>query len=63
VSVGGFPEQDHFQALSRNMRLILGDRLVAEIYRHTSQGMRITELAPQVLALGPGPGRSWSGHG
>jgi hypothetical protein len=48
VSVCGFPEQEHFRALSLNMRMILGDLLVAEIYRHTSEALVSPPLAPQV---------------
>jgi hypothetical protein len=48
VSVCGFPEQEHFRALSLNMRMILGDLLVAEIYRHTSEALVAPPLAPQV---------------
>ena len=48
ISVCGFPEQAHFQALSLNMRMIFGDRLVAEIYRHSSEALTAPPLQPQV---------------
>ena len=48
VSVCGFPEQTHFRALSLNMRMILGDLLVAEIYRHSSEAMVAPPLAPKI---------------
>ncbi len=48
LSVCGFPEQAHFQALSLNMRMILGPLLVAEIYRHSSEFLTIPQLQPQV---------------
>jgi len=48
VSVCGFPEQEHFRALSLNMRMILGDLLVAEIYRHTSEALPVPPLAAKV---------------
>ncbi len=48
VSVCGFPEQQHFRALSLNMRMILGDLLVAEIYRHTSEALPAPPLAAKV---------------
>jgi hypothetical protein len=48
VSVCGFPEQVHFRALSLNMHMILGDLLVAEIYRHTSEALPAPPLAAKV---------------
>lgn len=48
VSVCGFPEQEHFRALSLNMRMILGDLLVAEVYRHTSEALPAPPLAAKV---------------
>ena len=48
VSVCGFPEQEHFRALSLNMRMILGDLLVAEIYRHSSEALPAPPLAAKV---------------
>jgi multimeric flavodoxin WrbA len=48
VSVCGFPEQEHFRALSLNMRMIFGDLLVAEIYRHTSEALPVPPLAAKV---------------
>lgn len=48
VSVCGFPEQEHFRALSLNMHMILKDLLVAEIYRHTSEALTAPPLAAKV---------------
>jgi multimeric flavodoxin WrbA len=48
LSVCAFPEQSNFQALSLNMRMIFGPRLVAEIYRHSSEFLDIPHLQPQV---------------
>ena len=48
VSVCGFPEQEHFQVLSLNMRMIYRDLLVAEIYRHTSEALPVAGLAGKV---------------
>ncbi|HEY9073254.1 MAG TPA: hypothetical protein VIN67_03890 [Desulfobaccales bacterium] len=48
LSVCGFPEQEHFRALSLNMRMILGDFLVAEIYRHSSEALPAPPLAAKV---------------
>jgi multimeric flavodoxin WrbA len=48
VSVCGFPEQENFRALALNMRLIAGDLLVAEIYRHSSEALTAPPLAPKV---------------
>jgi multimeric flavodoxin WrbA len=48
VSVCGFPEQENFRALALNMRMIAGDLLVAEIYRHSSEALTAPPLAPKV---------------
>jgi multimeric flavodoxin WrbA len=48
LSVCGFPEQYHFQALSLNMRMIFGTNLVAEIYRHSSEFLQMPPLQAQV---------------
>ena len=48
VSVCGFWEQSMFQALSLTMRLIVGDDLVAEIYRNSSEALTVPELKSQV---------------
>lgn len=48
LSVCGFPEQANFQALALTMRMIFGSRLVAEIYRHSSEFLPIPQFAPQV---------------
>jgi hypothetical protein len=48
VSVCGFWEQSMFEALSLTMRLILGQELVAEIYRHSSEVLTVPELKSQV---------------
>jgi len=51
LSVCAFPEQENFQVLSLNLKMIFGQGLVAEIYRHSSEFMAIPELAPQVAAV------------
>jgi multimeric flavodoxin WrbA len=48
LSVCAFPDQATFQALSLNMRLIFGERLVAEIYRHSSEALAAPPLAAKV---------------
>jgi multimeric flavodoxin WrbA len=48
LSVCAFPEQDNFQALSLNMRMIFGPLLIAEIYRHSSEFLAIPQLASKV---------------
>lgn len=48
LSVCGFPAMDTFRCLSLNMQMILGDLLVAEIYRHTSEAMIAPPLAAKV---------------
>lgn len=48
LSVCGYPAMDMFRCLSLNMHLILGDLLVAEIYRHTSEAMIAPPLAAKV---------------
>ena len=48
VSVCGFPAMDTFRALSLNMQMILGDLLVAEIYRHSSEALPAPPLAAKV---------------
>jgi multimeric flavodoxin WrbA len=48
ISVCGFPAMDTFRCLSLNMQMILGDLLVAEIYRHTSEAMIAPPLAAKV---------------
>ena len=48
VSVCGFPAMDTFRCLSLNMQMILGDSLVAEIYRHSSEAMVAPPLAARV---------------
>ncbi len=48
ISVCGFPEQQHFRALSLNMQMIFKDLLVAEIYRHTSEALPAPPLAAKV---------------
>ena len=58
LSVCGFPAMDTFRCLSLNMQMILGDLLVAEIYRHTSEAMTVPPLAAKVRELRTGvPGR------
>jgi hypothetical protein len=51
LSVCAFPEMENFQALSLNLKMIYGQALVAEIYRHSSEFMAIPELAPQVAEM------------
>ncbi|MDP3181441.1 MAG: flavodoxin family protein [Desulfobaccales bacterium] len=53
LSVCGFPEQDNFKALSLNMRMIFGSRLVAEIYRHSSEFLPIEhpQIVPQAAKV------------
>ena len=48
VSVCGFPAMDTFRCLSLNMQMILGDSLVAEIYRHSSEALIAPPLAARV---------------
>jgi multimeric flavodoxin WrbA len=48
LSVCAMPAMDTFRCLSLNMQLILGDLLVAEIYRHTSEAMIAPPLAAKV---------------
>jgi multimeric flavodoxin WrbA len=48
LSVCGFPAMDTFRCLSLNMQMILGDLLVAEIYRHTSEALPAAPLAAKV---------------
>jgi hypothetical protein len=48
ISVCGFPALEMFRCLSLNMKMILGDRLVAEIYRHTSEALPAPPLAAKV---------------
>ena len=48
LSVCAFPEQFNFQALSLNMRMIYGNNLAAEIYRHSSEFLTVPHLQAQV---------------
>ncbi|MCX5892727.1 MAG: hypothetical protein NTW80_07105, partial [Deltaproteobacteria bacterium] len=48
LSVCGMPAMDTFRCLSLNMQMILGDLLVAEIYRPTSEAMIAPPLAAKV---------------
>jgi multimeric flavodoxin WrbA len=48
LSVCAFPETYNFQALSLNMRMLYGNNLVAEIYRHSSEFLTVAPLQPQV---------------
>ena len=48
ISVCANPAMDTFRCLSLNMQMILGDLLVAEIYRHTSEAMMAPPLAAKV---------------
>jgi multimeric flavodoxin WrbA len=51
LSVCGFSDQAMFQALSMTWRMCLGNDLIAEIYRHSSEALAIPELQPQVQAV------------
>lgn len=48
LSVCAFPTNYNFQALSLNMRMLFGNNLVAEIYRHSSEFLTLPPLQPQV---------------
>lgn len=48
ISVCANPALDTFRCLALNMQMILGDLLVAEIYRHTSEAMTAPPLAAKV---------------
>ena len=48
ISVCAFPAMETFRCLSLNIQTILGDLLVAEIYRHTSEAMSAPPLAAKV---------------
>lgn len=48
LSVCAFPENYNFQALSLNMRMLFGNNLAAEIYRHSSEFLAVPSLQPQV---------------
>jgi multimeric flavodoxin WrbA len=48
LSVCAFPEMENFQALSLNLKMIFGQSLIAEIYRHSSEFMDAPELASPV---------------
>jgi len=48
LSVCAFPELYNFQALSLNLRMIFGNNLVAEIYRHSSEFLTVPPLQFQV---------------
>jgi multimeric flavodoxin WrbA len=58
LSVCAFPEAENFKALSLNLKMIFGQNLVAEIYRHSSEFMGIPELAPQVAEVLAAMGRA-----
>ncbi len=51
LSVCAFPEIKNFEALALNLKMIFGQNLVAEIYRHSSEFMAIPSLAPQVAEV------------
>ncbi|MBM4273974.1 MAG: flavodoxin family protein [Deltaproteobacteria bacterium] len=48
LSVCAFWDQSMFQPLSLNMKMIFGQDLIAEIYRHSSEALGIPRLQPQV---------------
>ena len=51
LSVGAYWDQNIFQALSLNLRLIFGRDLIAEIYRHSSEALAAPELKTKVEAV------------
>ncbi len=51
LSVCGFWDPVMFQALSMTWRMCLGQDLVAEIYRHSSEFLSMPEFQPQVQAV------------
>jgi multimeric flavodoxin WrbA len=51
LSVCGFWEQSMFQALSLTWRLCLGNDLIAEIYRHSSECLSVPELQTQAQVV------------
>ncbi len=60
ISVGAFPEHHNFDVLSLNLRMIFGNLLVGEVYRHSSEFFAIPELASpvqEVLAAAAQAGR------
>ena len=65
LSVCGFPAMDTFRCLSLNMQMILGDSLVAEIYRHSFGGLDRPAAGGQGAggARRGGPGRGGVGAG
>lgn len=58
LSVCAFPEPENFQALSLNLRMIFGEHLIAEIYRHSSEFMQAPELASPVAKVLAAAGRA-----
>lgn len=51
LSVCGFWDPVMFQALSMTWHMCLGNDLIAEIYRHSSEFLSIPEFQPQVQAI------------
>jgi multimeric flavodoxin WrbA len=51
LSVCGFSDPAMFQALSLTWRMCLGNDLVAEIYRHSSEFLPIPEIQPQAQTV------------
>jgi len=51
LSVAGYWDQSMFEALSLTWRIILGDDLIAEIYRHSSEFLTMPEFQPQTQAV------------
>ena len=51
LCVCAFPEMDNFKALSLNLKMIYGQTLIAEIYRHSSEFMNAPQLASPVAAV------------
>jgi multimeric flavodoxin WrbA len=51
LSVCGFSDPVMFQALSLTWRMCLGNDLIAEIYRHSSEALSVPEFQPLVQAV------------
>ncbi len=51
LSVAGYWDQSMFQALSLTWRMCLGDDLIAEIYRHSSEFLSVPEFQTQTQAV------------
>ncbi|MGB8993525.1 MAG: flavodoxin family protein [Desulfobaccales bacterium] len=51
LSVAGYWDQSMFEALSLTWQIILGDDLIAEIYRHSSEFLTMPEFQPQTQVV------------